>query len=282
MALPLAVHHGDVQMVMPEVATATSQTKRASDVILRGGVLDAVTPVGMSAPTIPRGRMFARCLLLDASGAQMHCVWQGYLVSAGSTVLGPSSVPNITVEPGWQMQAEVTQTGQGAATNVTFHCHVAPAGVSSRAGSFIFTEEPGVGVGELRAVSLGNPAAGAEYSTQTVPAKCRWVVRSIRGRLSTDATVANRVTEVNVDDGTNAYAIWTWPLPVTASSSPRLTLATGAGDTANAAVSAYCILGGIAALPLAAGHRVSFSTNNLQAGDNWDAGFMFVEEWAVP
>jgi hypothetical protein len=67
---------------------------------------------------------------------------------------------------------------------------------------------PGGGEGNRRILSLGDPAAGAEFTSQTVPTNALWKARgfSCIDGLVTDATAGNRVLEVRLSDGAAFYA----------------------------------------------------------------------------
>jgi hypothetical protein len=132
------------------------------------------------------------------------------------------------------------------------------------------------GSGVLRSITGTDPAAGAEWS-ETVPTNARWRFVAVRVALVTDATVANRVPQVIVDDGTNTLYL----IPSHANQTASLTW-TYHGFYAGAAGFAS---GNYIALPfpgdlfLQGGWRIRSSTGSLQAGDNWGAPQLLVEEW---
>lgn len=134
------------------------------------------------------------------------------------------------------------------------------------------TERPG----RIRSVAGTNPAAGAEWS-ETVPTRARWRLLAVRAQLVTDATVSNRRAEFIVDDGTTSLLrVW----------SPTQQ---AAGATWNYVLSDFgvdVVVAGNVLVPmpgcgpvLNAGCRIRSSTTNLQAGDDWAAPQLLVEEW---
>lgn len=141
-------------------------------------------------------------------------------------------------------------------------------------GSPVLASADGPGV--VRSVADADPAAGAE-STVTVPANARWRLLTFRGELVTDATVANRTVTLIVDDGVTTLA------SVTASAAQT------AGQTrqyqAYASGGAPRLDGTVFYLPippellLMGGFRLRTSTAGLQAGDNYGAPQVLVEEW---
>ena len=132
------------------------------------------------------------------------------------------------------------------------------------------------GPGLLRSVTGTDPAAGAEIS-EAVPTNARWQLHTLRVVLDTDATVATRSIELFVDDGTNRLLVF----PGTSTQGASLTYCynvahhgfqpTGAGNNS------------YFSLPfpmyLFQGWRIKTIITNIQAGDDWRAPQMMVEEW---
>lgn len=119
----------------------------------------------------------------------------------------------------------------------------------------------------LGIVPAANPAAGAEI-IEVVPAGQLWHVHSVRAVLVTDATVANRQSILTLDDGTN-------PFLELASQSNQAASTTVRYSWAQVYVAQYTStqrsilpfpVGGIILQP---GWRVTTSTPNLQANDNY-------------
>lgn len=132
------------------------------------------------------------------------------------------------------------------------------------------------GPGMLRSITGTDPAAGAEIS-ETVPTGARWRLHSLVVTLVTDATVATRVPRLFLDSGSGIYAKYNGPSTQAAS----LTVAYQTGNLGEAVTGS----GSAAHLPmpsdtrLAAGYTIDSATVNLQAGDNYGAPVMLVEEW---
>jgi hypothetical protein len=130
--------------------------------------------------------------------------------------------------------------------------------------------------GALRSLAGSDPAAGAEIA-ETVPTGARWRLQSLRAALVTDATAANREVAIAFDDGTNTYAEAHSGVNQAASLTRQYTAAIA--GIRGAAATGTGILLAIPAVILPAGHRIRTSTTNLQAGDNWGAPRLLVEEW---
>ncbi len=132
------------------------------------------------------------------------------------------------------------------------------------------------GPGILLSVAGTNPAAGAEI-TETVPANARWYLRALRATLVTDATVATRTVNFIIDDGTTTLVLLasapTQAASLTYNYNVRYAgFSSGLIGTDNFIPSPF-------ELVLFQGWRFRTSTTNLQAGDNWGAPQMEVEEW---
>lgn len=132
------------------------------------------------------------------------------------------------------------------------------------------------GPGWVRAIASTDPAAGVEIS-ETVPTGARWRPLSLDAPLVTDATVANRDAVLTIDDGANILAESATAANQAASLTRRYSFMVN--TSRGAAATAALIQGNMPELLMAAGFRIRTVTTNLQAGDNWGAPFLLVEEW---
>lgn len=135
---------------------------------------------------------------------------------------------------------------------------------------------PGEGRGVIRSITGTDPAAGAEWS-ETVPTNARWRLINVRAALVTDATVANRIPAITIDDGTTIV----FAMPSHANQAASLTFtyhgfAAATNGFASGLTIAVPIPPDLVILP---GWRVRSVTSALQAGDNWGAPQLWVEEW---
>lgn len=135
-------------------------------------------------------------------------------------------------------------------------------------------------VGSSVLVTGADPAAGVEWSI-IVPLSTVWRVQSVRAILATDATVAARRPRLVIDDQVTPVAVIPLSEDVPASSSADCTW--GAGLSMSGAVGNAARLQGLPVeLILPQGFRMRSSTTALQAGDNWAAPAVLVEQWATP
>jgi len=134
------------------------------------------------------------------------------------------------------------------------------------------TEGPGL----LRSITGTNPAAGAEIS-EAVPTNARWRIKSLIFTLVTDGTVANRLVKIVIDDGANALSKGSCGNYQTASQTYVYT--GGAGLYPSSLLIGYWNI----VLPempiLFQGWRIRTETDTIQAGDNYGAPQLLVEEW---
>lgn len=132
------------------------------------------------------------------------------------------------------------------------------------------------GPGLIRSIAVADPAAGAEWS-ETVPTNARWRLLGVDAPLVTDVTVANREVVLTIDDGANIVAEITAAQNQAASLTRRYSFARGVQRGVSA--TATIINAPLPDALLLAGYRVRSVTTNLQAGDNWGAPRLWVEEW---
>lgn len=132
------------------------------------------------------------------------------------------------------------------------------------------------GPGRLRTVQGSNPAAGAEF-IETVPTGARWQVLTVRAALVTDATVANRVVTFMFDDGTIDH--WRTATAANQTASSSTTYIYGLGATSVNQQGIIVMSAPASPLVLPAGYRIRSNTSNLQAGDDWGAPILMIQEW---
>lgn len=116
------------------------------------------------------------------------------------------------------------------------------------------------------------PAAGAESIT-TVPAGEEWTLDSWAANLTTNATVANRVIQLIIDDGAGNNIFQTTG-NVAQAASLQILYQGDAGATENTTVRTgnpfnYLQLEFPLGMVLKAGWRIRTLTTNIQAGDQW-------------
>lgn len=195
---------------------------------------------------------------------------------------------------GWLLNLTVTTGGTASIFGATFARvqvvrGVAASGVviGTLCSGYVTSVQPiafpggrvrsmGEGPGNIRSVTGTNPAAGVEIS-ETVPTGAIWRLIAFAVLFVTDATVANRLPILVVDDGATAF--YGADPPEAQAANGNATWAVGAG------ISRLTLTGGtrLWAFPndirLRAGSRIRTTTIALQAGDNFAAPQLLVEEW---
>ena len=140
-------------------------------------------------------------------------------------------------------------------------------------------EDSKSGEGHIRSITGTDPAAGAEI-LETVPTGALWQVHSVSVNFICDATVANRQPKIRFDDGSNFVFYGGFGANSVASENAQLCWA------AVGAVSASSNAGRLNQLPidvrLPAGYRIRTATAAIQAGDDYGAPQLLVEEWMNP
>ncbi len=125
--------------------------------------------------------------------------------------------------------------------------------------------DPLDGAGNLRSITGGTPAAGANIS-ETVPTAAQWELIALHFQLVTSAVVANRVVRVLLDDGANIFFESSAQFSQVASTTNFYAAAQGQNDRAVGSLNL-----GSSVLPinnrLNAGFRWRTLVNAIDAGD---------------
>lgn len=135
------------------------------------------------------------------------------------------------------------------------------------------------GPGLIRSITGTNPAAGVEIS-DSVPTGARWKIRSLSFTLVTDATVSNRVVRLQTKFGTNLFSMISANTLQTASLTWTYSHDLN-GENLEASGNLLLMLK-LPDMILPADYNIQTDTLNLQAGDNFSAPTMSVEEWIEP
>lgn len=157
------------------------------------------------------------------------------------------------------------------------------AGYVSDTGTIVFpggkVESSIEGPGLIRSITGTNPPVNTNIS-ETVPTGARWKLLSMQFTLITDANAADRLVQVVLTDGSNILQRLNNQTLQTANQTVLQTLGLGIGEVIE--------LSGVEVIPapgqilLGAGFVISTVTFNIQAGDNYSAPQLLVEEWIEP
>ncbi len=132
------------------------------------------------------------------------------------------------------------------------------------------------GPGVIRSIAGTDPAANTEIS-EAVPTNARWRLLGLDAALVTSAFVANREVVLTIDDGATVVAEVAAGVAQAASVTRRYSFARGVPRLAPAA--STVISAPAPDIVLGAGFRIRTVTANLDAGDNFGAPQLLVEEW---
>lgn len=130
--------------------------------------------------------------------------------------------------------------------------------------------------GHLRSITGTVPAAGAEIN-EVVPVSTRWRILAFRYSLTTAVAVANRESNLQIDDGVNIYITNTSGFTEAATLTDTFSWMLGVSRL-------QALQSNVLTLPLPeiiveAGHRIRTQTTNIQAADQYTAPQYLVEEW---
>lgn len=131
--------------------------------------------------------------------------------------------------------------------------------------------------GYPRVVLGTNPALGAQL-TETVPTGARWELQGFIAALTTSAVAGTRQPALVFDDGTFTYGIAVNPGTLAPSSTISFVWQPGVPSAPSGG--GFAPLGNLAVpVVMLAGHRMRSSSNNFDAGDQWDQVHYLVREW---
>jgi len=137
-------------------------------------------------------------------------------------------------------------------------------------------QSPTDGRGAMRAFAVGNPAAGADWTT-TVPANTQWILRSVYALLATDAVAPVREAALQIKDGGGVRLMLSNSIDtVAASTNSNISWFPASGAVTDARFNLGVIPPEYRLLP---GWTISTSTLNLDAGDQWSNIRLTVEEF---
>jgi hypothetical protein len=132
------------------------------------------------------------------------------------------------------------------------------------------------GPGVIRSITGTDPAAGAEVS-ETVPTNARWRLMAVFVQFVADANVANRNPFLIIDDGATTLLEIGSSTSITAGQTINLNYGAVGGNAAPGSN------GHVISIPpdlyLMGGFRIRTATTSIQAGDNFGAPQLWVEEW---
>lgn len=196
-------------------------------------------------------------------------VGQGWLIEAFAFASGTTPDRGQTY-----IVMDVLNTKFSLATSVVMSGYITGESVPS----FPFGIQEGAqsGKGKIRAITGTNPAAGAEIS-ETVPTNALWKLKAMIFSLTTDANVTDRSVALLIGDGTNTIHDFVAQTVQTASTTIRYQV-THFGYQPTAIFSEIYIPT-VDELFLPAGFTIDTFLVSGQAGDNFTAPQMLVEEW---
>jgi len=130
--------------------------------------------------------------------------------------------------------------------------------------------------GRPRTISGTDPAAGVEIS-ETVPAGARWRIGAINIGFQADGTVISRTPLLTIDDGATIF--WQGASGVAVTAGVLAIYRFGVGAQGAVIAATHYNLALPSNLILAPGSRIRTVTANLQAGDNYTAPVLHLEEF---
>lgn len=264
------------------VTSSANAASAANSGILPEGYLTLVQPHIVSGSLGAGSGLYCEVVLqkqdLGGTWRTIKRAWCGYLRGADT----PPSLPGTRIESNWRLRAVLYATADFGSLQV--QVDFITSADEPMGGGVVHAEPVGSGLPAKRLIDLGDPAAGAEFAVQTVPACTLWRRAGFRAPLTTGVTVGTRCPTIRIDAGGGAGQVHGASIAIgTQSASLSVDYFAQPGAQGNGASGASAI--GIPLPPderLPAGYNVRFVTANLDALDNWGQGYLLVEEWASP
>lgn len=233
----------------------------------------AVVPLDVAAVIQPFQTAFRYTSVVGATQQIIVPMWEGYLLSVSVTD-GGSSQRGVTFVRAFIARAPTTPLAPFPVyplfSDYTTQNHV----IGWPGGRTVYSTE---GPGQLAISTVGNPAAGADW-TLTVPLNFRDRIQSFNAQLVTSATVANRIVRVQNISGLGGI-IWQ---SAAQQAIPASTTAQVSGSSTNVPSITDPTTVNLA-LPspdfLRSGDKLAVSTVGLQAGDQWSNITVELEQW---
>ena len=273
------------QVLRPYVDTALGSTE-SGDSDERPALPDGVTIRSVQpffndavASSVPRGRIYAVCRAVNREDTSdvLAVLWRGYVHTGASMA---TSFPNASLPDGYRLQAVATQISRGVARRIAFKVVVDSDKEGAAAGGgYVHDEAPGDGPGETVSVAMTVPAVGQNFADVSVPTLERWRVKSWRGIIACDATVVDRYARLLLWTSGALKGMGVSQNPATATTGRNFTAQSGvdSGVPSGSTEQPY----GISNVPLDANDFLDFYGVE-GAGDQWTAGYLVTERWAMP
>lgn len=129
---------------------------------------------------------------------------------------------------------------------------------------------------ESRILTIKKPAAGVDVKA-SVTAPAKWMLWSLRASLTTSGVVANRVPHLQITDGPNGNVVLDFPASGNQTAGSTIAYSASAGgvvasfDNTNVFVLP-------AQVEMLQGWTIGFATTAIDAGDQWSALALMIEE----
>ena len=229
--------------------------------------LEVVTVAGS-----PNRDLYVKATLEDDQQIERSTLFRGY-IDGSSTPNGNGAIP---VKGTWKLKLE----SWGYVSNVNLVLRGTMLSKKRQAGGGTGTDEPStgpVGTGKIRFITGTNPAAGSEI-LETIATGSRTRVITFFAVLVTDATVTNRRAVMVIDNpATTAILRIRTAADIPASQTQEFNFYNGANKETTVITSTLDTYLP-AELWLEAGGRIHLTAVGLQAGDDFAAPLLTVED----
>lgn len=267
----------DVDELRLSVSPAINATAQDDKEMAQPGFVCLVAPSILSGAAGKAG-IYAVVTRRRGRGTRVDAtvLWAGPVSDAGEE----PSIPGVWVRKGDVIRLNAAAIRASVVVGCLIEMSSSPPGFSRG-----HIERPGERTGDLRTLTLGDPAAGAAYALVTVPAQALWrIVAAALPLILGAVSTFTRYAFVAHDDGTRAVGGTVSGRGVNATQNVTFFFARGGGistnEPANNPGTGGVVGGSCPEESLEAGHRLQFG-GTIDGTDNYGAGFAFIEEMAV-
>lgn len=275
----MAYPRGPQLVPVTAVALAAQATGTKSMVLPRG----YITLVGRGPLSGGKNAALrAKVELITGDGTVLGALWDGYVRAKGQ----PYSQPNLFVPDGWGVKLTVATSAAWAGISngaITFQVAVSPDPPTTAPWLFLEPAAEYSGPGDLTSVSLSAPGVNADYAEQTVGAQNRVRVTSFALAPTTKTNAGSLIFQRKAD-GTNIDQQIPASLEVGATGTNTITGVRGTVSPSPATAITLAtsrVQMGLGEDVMPPGAKWQLKRDNPAVTDEWNAGFVGAEFWAV-
>ena len=247
---------------------------------LQGGQPDAQVDGKQTGTVVTKGIVQPETFQINITAGQINTLQsrqvvlaEGYLLAIGA-IASVQNARGVTFARALLVRGNASFLGANTFQPLFADYTTTVAPIGWPAGRFLHPTES---TGGINRQNQANPGAGLDFSFQALAGQ-RWRVQSLVGTLTTSAAVANRQVHALVQDS-GGNTTWNSAALAVQAASTAVTYTFGPGLTPQTTTDGVAIVGLPSNLIMGNSNKIVTLTTALQAGDQWSAINMNVEQW---